>query len=107
MTEHLNRQQRAADWANDGVDRVPDRIEPWNLVCEEFKEIENAGDADNPRVAENFERLILRREGYPMKMNCKPGGKNGEVKIDASQSREAEGNREEIQSFHEGNIRPG
>lgn len=100
MTEHLNRQQSAADRANHGMHRVPDRIDPWNFVGEKFKGIEDAGDADNPRVAEDLERLILRRQSDPVKMDRKPSGKNGEIKIDTSKSREAEGHREEIQSFH-------
>ena len=100
MTEHLDREQCAADRANDGMDGVPDRIDPWNFVGAKFKEIENAGDANNPRVAKNLERLILRRQMDPVKMNRKSSGENGKVKIKASESRKAERDREKIQSFH-------
>ena len=74
MTEHLNRKQRAADGANHGVDCVPDGIHPWNFIGEKFEQIENTGDADDPRIAEDFERLILRRESNPVKMDCEASG---------------------------------
>ena len=83
MTEDLNRKQRAADWANHGVDGVPDRIDPWNFIGEKFEQIENAGNANDPRIAQDFERLIPGRQSYPVKMDCKPSRKDGEVKINA------------------------
>src|SRR5207248_11682985 len=65
---------------------------------------ENTGDADDPWVAEDFERLILRRESDPVKMDCEGSGKNGQVKINARERRETERDAEEVQSFHGGNM---
>ena len=101
MTEHLNRNQSAADRANHGVHRIPNGIDPWNFVGEKFEQIENTGDADDPWVAEDFERLILRRQRDPVEMDGEPSGKNSEVKIDARQRSETEGDGEKIDSFHE------
>src|SRR5215831_2173012 len=100
MTQHLNRNQSAADRANHGVHRIPNRIHPWNFVGEKFEQIENTGYADDPWVAEDFERLILRRQRDAVEMDGESSGKNGEVKIDARQRSEAEGDGEEIDSFH-------
>src|SRR4029077_891747 len=97
MTEHLDCEQGAADRANDGVDRVPDRIYPRNFICEEFEEIENTSDRDDPRVTEDLERLVLWRQSDPVKMDCKSGDKNGQVKIDTRKRRETESHGEEIE----------
>ena len=96
MAEHLDGQQSAADRANHSVDGVPDRIHPRDFIGKKFEQIENASDADDPRVAEHFERLILRRESDPVKMDCKPSRKNGEVKINAGECCETERDAEEI-----------
>ena len=105
MTKHLNGEQRAADRPNHGVDGVPDRIDPRNFVGEKFEEIENAGDGDDPGIAEDFERLVLWRQRDPVKMNGEPGDKNGQVKIDAGERSETERDGEQIELFHGGNIR--
>ena len=55
MAQHLNCEQGAADRANNGVNSVPNRIYPWNFISEEFEEIENTSDRDDPRVAEDLE----------------------------------------------------
>src|ERR1700745_1111240 len=104
MTEHLNRKQSASDRANDSVDCVPNGIHPWNLIGEKFEQIEDTGDADDPRVAEDFERLILRRESNPVKMDCETSRKNREVKINACESGKAERDAEEIKPFHDESI---
>ena len=96
MTEHLNRKQCPADWANHGVDGVPDRIHPGNFVGEEFEQVENSSDTDDPWIAEHFERLILRRKRDPVKMDCQAGGKNGEVKINAGERGETESDAEDV-----------
>ena len=104
MTEHLNREQSAPDRANRGVDRVPDGVHPWDFVGEKFEEIKNTSDANNPWVAEDFERLILLGQSDPMKMDREPSSKDGEIKIDAGQRSETEGDGEKVQSFHDRNI---
>src|SRR3989442_7770496 len=100
MTEHLNCEQSAADRANHGVHRVPDGIHPWNLVGEKFEKIENTGDADDPGIAQDFERLILLRQRDPVEMDSQPTCKDSEVKVNTGQRSETERNRDEIELFH-------
>ena len=99
MTKHLNRKQSAADGANHSVNSVPDRI-THGIYRRKIQRIENTGDADDPWVAEDFERLILWRESDPVKMDCKASGKNGQIKINACERSEAERDAQEIQAFH-------
>ena len=63
MAEDLDREQGAADGADHGMHCVPGGIHPGNFVGEKFEEIENAGDGDDDRVAQHFERLIRRVRG--------------------------------------------
>ena len=58
MAEHLNREQSAADRADHGVDGVPGGVDPRNFVREKFEEIKNAGDGNDHRITQHFERLI-------------------------------------------------
>ncbi len=81
MSENLNGEKRAADWSNDGMDSVPDGIYPRNFVGEKFEKKKNSGNADNDWLAQDSERLILRRKNDPVEMNGEAGGENGEVKI--------------------------
>ena len=104
VAKHLNRQQGTANWPNDGVNSVPDRIYPGNFVGKKLEEIENTGDGDYPRVPEDFERLILWRESDPVKMDCDSGDKNCQIKIDAGQRGETERDGEQVKLFHARNI---
>jgi len=81
MSEHLDGEKRASDWSNDGMDCVPDGINPGNFVGEKFEQEKNTGNSDNDWLAQDSERLILRRKNDPVEMNGKAGGENGEVKI--------------------------
>ena len=47
MAKHLDREQRAADRANDRVHGVPSRIDPRNLVREELQEIEKTRNGND------------------------------------------------------------
>ena len=96
MSEHLNREQRATDWADHGMDGVPDGIDPRDFVCEKFEKIKNAGNDDHGGMPENIERLVVGTERNPVKMNGEPGRENGEVKIDSGQRSETERNAEQI-----------
>ena len=100
MTEHLNREQGAADRPDDRVEGVPGGIEPRNFVGEKFKEIKNAGDDDDPGVAEDFERLEIRGEDDPVLMDGEAGDENGQVKIEAGETGEAERDAQQAKSFH-------
>ena len=79
MPQYLNGEKCAADWSDDSVDGVPDRIDPRYFVGEKFEEKENAGNDDNNWVAKNGEGLVLRCQNDPVEMNGKAGGKNGEI----------------------------
>ena len=81
MPDHLDGEKRASDWSNDGMNRVPDRINPWNFISEKLKQEKNAGNSDDDWLAQDSEGLILRRKNDPVEMNSKAGSENGEVKI--------------------------
>src|SRR5205814_8501860 len=97
---HLNRKERAADWSNDGVNRVPRRVDPRDFVGEKFQDVENAGDCDDDRIAQDLERLILQRERDPVKMDGETGCENGQVKIDPGEGGKPERDAEEIEFGH-------
>jgi hypothetical protein len=86
MAEHLNRQQGAANRANDGMHRIPSGIEPWNFVGKKLQKIQNAGNRDNPGISEDLQRLILWREGDPMEMDRETGNENRKIKVNAGQA---------------------
>ena len=104
MTKHLNCKERAADRPNHSMNGIPRRIDPGNFIGKEFQEVEDAGDGDDPRVAENLKRLVRRRQGNPMKMDSEAGGENRQVKIDPRKCGETERNGKQIQSLHRKNI---
>lgn len=96
MAQHLNRKQGATDWTDHGVDSVPDRIDPRDLVREEFEKIKNAGNNDDRRMSENIERLIVGTKCDPMKMNRESGRENCEVEIDSGERGETKCNAEQV-----------
>src|SRR2546430_2836423 len=81
MSENLDGEKRAPDWSNDGMDSVPDRINPGNFICEKFEEKKNAGNNHDDWLAQNRERLILWGKNDPVEMNGKASGENSQVKI--------------------------
>ena len=96
MTEHLNCQQRATDWANNGVHGIPGRIEPRDFVGKKFEQIQNARDGDHERMSKDLERLILRRQCDPMEMNGQTGREDGQVKIHSGKGRQSECDAKQI-----------
>ena len=90
MAKHLNCKERAADRPNHSVNGVPHRIDPGDFIGKEFQEIENAGDRDDPRITEDLKRLVLRREGDPVKMDSQAGGEDCQVKVDSGKRGETE-----------------
>ena len=100
MAKYLNREQGAADRANHGVNGIPRRVDPRNFVGEEFEKIENPGDRNNRRVAQDFERLIGRRKRDPVEMDGQSSDENGEIEVDAGQARQTERDRKEIEFLH-------
>ena len=81
MTDNLDGEKRASDRSNDGMDSVPDRINPGNFVGEKFEQKKNAGNNDDGWLAQDSKRLILWGKNDPMEMNGKAGGENSQVKI--------------------------
>lgn len=100
MSENLNGQQCAANRADHRVDGVPGGVNPGNFVGEKLQKIKNARDGDDNGIAQRFERLISRSEGDPVEMDGEAGNENGEVKIDASETSQAESDAEEMKFFH-------
>ena len=96
----MDREQCAANRSNYSVDNVPCGIDPRNFVREKFEEIENARDRDDPRMAEDFERMIVRREDNPVQVYREAGDENGEVKIDPGETGQAKRDAQKIESFH-------
>ena len=90
MAKHLNCKERAANGPNHRVNGIPRRIDPRNFIGKELQEIENAGDGDDPRITEDLQRLVLRRQGDPVKMDSQAGGENCQVKIDPGKRGETE-----------------
>ena len=101
MPEHLNGKQRAANRTNDRMNGVPSGVDPRNFVREKFEEIKNARDHYNHRISEYFERLVGRSERDPMEMNGEAGGENRQIKINAGEASEAEGDTEKVELFHD------
>ena len=100
MAEYLNCKQRATDRANNRVNSIPGRVHPRNFIGEKFEEIENARDRNDPRISEHFERLIGWCQRYPVKMNGEAGGENRQIKVNAGQASQAEGNSKKVEFFH-------
>ncbi len=100
MAERLNCEESAADWSNHGMDRVPDRIDPGDFVREKFEDIESAREANDPGIAQDFERLVLRGEGDPVKMNGQTGSEDGQIQVDPGERSQAERHSQKIQLFH-------
>src|SRR5689334_2518375 len=76
MTKDLDGEEGGPYRAYNGVDRVPDRIDPGNLVREKFEKVENSGNADDPRVSQHFQGLVIGRERDPVEMNGQSGNEN-------------------------------
>ena len=104
MAENLNGKQRAADRPDNGVNGVPGGIDPRNFIGKKLQEIEHAGDRDDGGMAEDFERLILRRERDPMLIHRQAGDEDGQIKIDPGEGGQAECNPEKVELFHGGNM---
>jgi hypothetical protein len=104
MAKHLNCKERAANGSNHSVNGIPHRIDPRDFIGKELQQIENAGDGDDPRITKDLKRLVLRRQGDPVKMNSQTGGENCQVKVDPRKRGETERDGKQIQSLHQKNI---
>src|SRR5437660_8132508 len=59
MSENLEGEKRAPDWSNDGMDSVPDRINPGNFICEKFEQKKNAGNKDRKSTRLNSSHVAI------------------------------------------------
>ena len=84
------------------MDRIPGGIDPRNFVGEKLQYVERAGDPEDERIAEDGERLIFGREDDPMEMNGEAGDEDGQVKINAGEAGETEGDAKQLELIHEG-----
>ena len=100
LAQDTNREQRAADRPDDGVNGVPRGIDPRNFVREKFQDVERARDPEDERIAQNGERLVGRAEDDPMLMDREAGDENRQVKIDAGEAGEAERDAEQLEVVH-------
>ena len=100
MTKYLNSEQRTADRPDECMDGIPGGIDPGYFVSKKFEEIENTSERDDPRLAEDFERLVIRRKDNPMLIDCETGDKDSQVKIDPGETGQAERNAQKVESFH-------
>ena len=83
------------------MDGIPSGVDPRNFVGKKFEEIKDPRDRNNHRIPKHFERLIGRSERDPVEMNGETGGKNRQVKINAGETSEAEGDTEKVKLFHD------
>jgi hypothetical protein len=100
MAENLDREERPADRTDNCVNGVPRRIDPRHFVGKKFEEIKDACNGHDPRLAEDFERLITGRECDPVLMNREAGDEDSQIQIDASEAGKPERHAHEIESVH-------
>jgi hypothetical protein len=100
MAEHLDGEQRPADWPDDGVHRIPGRIDPLDFVREKFEEVEDARDGDDPGMAEDLEGVVVGRKNDPMLIDGEAGDEDGQVEIDPGEARQAERDTQKIKLIH-------
>ena len=93
---------KALPWGESQCGRRPKSNPPKGFYRQKIGQIDNNA---NELFAEHFERLIPRRQKDPVKMDCKPSRKNGEVKITPEMRPSAMLRRSNFST--RGNIRPG
>ena len=87
LAQRGDRDQRAAERADEGVDGVPQRVDPRHLVGDELDGVEHDRGADDPVVVEDRE---LRRQLDPVEPRGQSEHGHGRVEVDAGGQREAE-----------------
>ena len=70
------------------------------LFCGLLTPVPETRVADDPRISQDFERLVLRRQGNPVKMNRQATCEDGQVQIDPGERSQAERDSQKIQLFH-------
>jgi len=72
-------EQGAAQRPDEGMDGVPRAVDPSYLVGEEFSQRAGGGDADDPVIGEDIERLKLVGQGDPAIFHCDARGEDHEI----------------------------
>jgi hypothetical protein len=96
--DHREGQQGAAKRADEGVDRIPDRIDPGDLVGEEFHEGGGSGHPHHPGIGKDLQGLEVLGQGQDVEMHGKAGGQRGQVEPPAREQADAAGDAED---FHD------
>src|SRR5262245_40996821 len=73
-------QKCAPERANYGVNGVPNRIDPRDLVREELKQKKNPGNNKDDRISKDRKRCKLRRKVDPPEMDRESRRKYGQIK---------------------------
>ena len=107
LTQNADRNERATDRPDDGVNGVPRRVDPRNFVREKFQNVERARDPKDEGMAQNGERLVGRTQDDPMLMDREAGNENRQVKINAGEAGEAKRDAEELEVIHGEIMRAG
>ena len=100
LAECGERQQDGTGGPDEGVDGVPHRIEPGDLVGKELDDEHRCGDADDPGVGECGEVGVGSGEFDPLEPDRQSRDERGEVKIHPGEGGEAEGDAELVEQSH-------
>jgi hypothetical protein len=87
--DERERQQRAAERADDAVDAVPDAVDPRDLVGQKLGERTDCGDAHDPGVRQYLQRLQMFGQRQPAEMHRDAGCQDREVETPARQQADA------------------
>ena len=94
--DEREREQGAAQGPDDAVNRVPDRIDPGDLVGKELGERADRRDAQHPRVGEDLQRREMFGERQPAETHRDAGRQYGEVEPPAGEEAEAAGDAQNL-----------
>ena len=89
-----------ASGADDGVDGVPEGVEPGDFIGEEFDGEHDGGGGDDPGVSESGEVGVGAGEFDPVESNSQTCDEGGEVEVDPGEGGEAEGDAKLVEQAH-------
>ena len=100
LAQHPDGKEGAANRPDDGMDRVPGRIDPRHFIGEKFQDVEGAGDPEDEGLAQDGERLVFGREHDPVLVNGETGDEDRQVEIDSGEAGQTERDTEEVKPIH-------
>jgi len=89
--DHGQCEQRATERPDHGVDRIPDRIEPQNLVREKFRQCPQRADGQDPGIGESVEQLQMFGQADPAQPHCQAGDEHRQIEPPAGNQADATG----------------